>query len=114
MTAPASPTIRVHCDGVGRIIVRWRAVDGATDYNIYLDSVDPPSGLEDELDEGDEYSNGVFVWYSTPYAESLYVGVTALNLAAEESALSTTTHVWPNVDAQPDQSGSLRNVRRRN
>src|ERR1044071_7575016 len=93
MTAPAAPVIRhVHHDGV-KVHVRWQPVEGATDYKLYVGETNPPTGVEDDIADEELGDDGWFFAWSDPQAGVVYVGVTALNALAEESALSNVRQV---------------------
>jgi hypothetical protein len=95
MTAPAAPRITAHGDGSGSyVIVRWRPVADATDYNLYVDS-QGVSGIDCQFDDDDVNSDGWFHVYTTVQMGVTNVWATALNLSAEESAESN--HVQVNL-----------------
>lgn len=87
MTAPAAPIITAHSIG-SRVIVRWRPVDTATDYNLYVDD-GVTDGIDLQLDDTDLTSDGWFHCYTSPQVGQIEVYVTALNVGAEESDEST-------------------------
>lgn len=91
MAAPSAPRIRVYNTGE-EVRVAWRAVDDATDYNIYLDEVPNPAGVEDSVADDEVEEDGSFVWFSEPQSGHVYVYVTALNALAEESDPSNEVH----------------------
>lgn len=93
MTAPASPTIRAHGDGSGtRVIVRFRPVADATDYDLYVDdgAID---GIEDQFEDTEVNADGWFHVYTGPQAGTLEVYVKALNALAEASGESNRVQV---------------------
>lgn len=93
MTAPSAPIIKAHGSGGGdRVIVRWRPVADATDYNLYVDDgvVD---GIEDQFEDGEVGADGLFHVYTGPQAGTVEVYVTALNAGAEESGESNRVQV---------------------
>lgn len=93
MTAPAAPVIKAHGNGSGdRVIVRWKPVDDATDYNLYVDD-GLFDGIEDQFEDGDVSADGVFHVYTGPQTGYIEVYVTALNAGAEESDPSNRVHV---------------------
>lgn len=93
MTAPAAPVIRAHGDGSGtRIIIRWRPVPNATDYDLYVDdgTVD---GIEDQFVDDDVAADGWFHVYTGPQVGVNEVYVKALNILAQASAESNRVQV---------------------
>ena len=89
MTAPAAPIIRAHGNhGGDRIIVRWRPVLDATDYNLYVDG-----GLEDQFVDDDVNADGWFHVYTSHAVGPTTVTVTALNVGVEESVVSNSVQV---------------------
>jgi Na+-transporting NADH:ubiquinone oxidoreductase subunit NqrB len=91
MTAPSAPVITVHTDG-DKVYVRWQPVADATDYILYVADTSPADGVEDTFVDDDVDSDG---WFHAVFASAgpTYVAVTALNLAAEESAPSNEAHL---------------------
>jgi hypothetical protein len=89
MTAPAAPRIYANQDGT-RIYVRWRPVDTATDYNLYVTDAGGPEGIEAQFDDVDINPDGWFFYISAPNAGIVNVRLTALNIGAEESAFSNS------------------------
>lgn len=87
MTAPAAPRISANQDGQ-LIYVRWRPVDDATDYNLYVQEAGGSRGIEAQLNELDVNEDGWFFQIVGPYAGVVQVDVTALNDLAEESVPS--------------------------
>ena len=73
------------------IYVRWRPVDTATDYNLYVQEAGGARGIEAQLDSViDINDDGWFFHIVGPLAGVVTVDVTALNVGAEESAASNT------------------------
>lgn len=91
MSAPSAPRIRADQFG-GLIRVMWRAVDDATDYNIYVDSAPNPTGIEDSVADDEVEDNGWFIWWSGVQLGQVFVRVKALNALAEESAYSNEVY----------------------
>ena len=87
MTAPAAPRISANQDGT-LIYVRWRPVDTATDYNLYVQEAGGSRGIEAQLEDIDLNSDGWFFQIVGPFAGVVNVDVTALNVGAEESVPS--------------------------
>lgn len=87
MTAPASPTIYVNQNGT-RLFVRWRPVQDATDYNLYVSEAGGAYGLEDQFTDAEVNPDGWFFYVSAPFVGTVAVYVTALNVGAEESVSS--------------------------
>jgi hypothetical protein len=110
------PHIRVHQDSTGRIIVRFHGVEFATDYNVYIDTANPPVTLEIELDSTiDNVGNNTFVHYSEAESTSVFVAVSALDHLGGESALSNVEHIDPIAVVVGDTpTDALMHVRRLN
>jgi|GEM_PF-2904599 len=87
MAAPAAPTIFLRFDGA-KARVRWLPVADATDYKLYAGVTASPTGLEADVPDEDIKLDGWFSYTFVPDELPLFVAVTALNLAAEESGLS--------------------------
>lgn len=91
MTAPSAPRITNVRQNGGLVTVWWRPVDGATDYNVYLDSNPNPTLVEDSLVD-DDVENGWMVWESTLQLGQVFIRIKALNALAEESAYSNEVY----------------------
>ena len=73
------------------IYVRWRPVDTATDYNLYVQEAGGARGIEAQLDSViDLNDDGWFFYIAGPLAGGVAVGVAGRNIGAEESAASNT------------------------
>lgn len=83
MAAPTAPVVVAHSIG-SRVIVRFRPVDGATDYAIYVDD-GSTDGIDVELADDDVTADGWMHAYTTPQVGFLEVYATAINALAEES-----------------------------
>lgn len=93
MTAPAAPVIIAHGNGVGeRVLVRWRPVATATDYNLYV-TENGVRGLEDGINWTEVGTDGWLRAYTSILAGVITVDVTSLNITAEESGASNTRTV---------------------
>ena len=103
MTAPAAPIIYADQFG-GLVLIRWRPVDTATDYNVYLGSDPAPAGLEDSVADEEAEPNGWFRWYSGVQVGQVFIQVTALNVGAEESDRSNQRYLY--MTSASDQEGS--------
>lgn len=92
MTAPAAPVLRVNSNG-WTLRCRWRPVDNATDYRLYVGEATSPSGIEAEFDELDMGSDGWYHFTFRPDDQVSFLYLTALNALAEESAASNEVRV---------------------
>lgn len=91
MTAPAAPVIRVRASHPTAVRVLFQPVVGATNYNLYADTVTGPTTLVANYVVA--YSGD---WYQITFntrAEGIYIRLTAVNAGAEESAYSNEVHV---------------------
>lgn len=101
MTAPAAPTIIAHGNGSGeRVLVRWRPVPNATDYNLYVTEAGV-RGLEDQIADDEIGTDGWMRAYTSILAGVITVDVTSLNVGLEESAASVTKQVILKGDSPP-------------
>jgi hypothetical protein len=100
MTAPAAPVIYSRQNS-GFVVLRWREVDGATDYNIYMGDTTAPTGIEDSVSDAEVEPNGWFIWTSVEQIGQVHVRVTALNALAEESAYSNERYHYMNSESDP-------------
>lgn len=93
MTAPSAPQIIAHGNGTGeRVLVRWRPVPNATDYNLYV-TESGVRGIEDQIADDEIGTDGWMRAYTSILAGVITVDVTALNALAEESSASNTVQV---------------------
>lgn len=86
MVAPAAPDIKAH-SAFSRVIVRFRPVPNATDYDIYVDdgTID---GIDTQLTAADETADGWMHAYTYPQVGFIEVYVKAINAGLEASAES--------------------------
>lgn len=114
MTAPLAPRIIAHGNGAGeRVLVRWRPVPDATDYNLYVTEAGGDRGVEDQFSEDDVDDSGWFHVYTSILAGVVTVDVTALNVTAEESAASNAVQViLKGGDSEFPPGTALSHVRR--
>jgi hypothetical protein len=97
-------------NGGGNIRVAWKAVDDATDYNVYMGDAVNPAGIEDSVADSEAEADGSFVWWSTEQAGFVYVRVTALNSLAEESAYSNERYFYMRQDTENTPTDALRHI----
>lgn len=85
MTAPADPRTIIHCDG-SKVRVRWQPVEGATDYDLYIEEDWGTPGIEAQFSDLDLGSDGWFRYqFYCEAAQVVTVYVKAINALAEAS-----------------------------
>jgi hypothetical protein len=109
MAAPDAPGIYVTSDGHS-LLVRWRPVPTATDYNVYVSENGAAFGIEEQVPDDDIEDDGWFAIYLTNLLGAVRVKATALNALAEESEDSNTIAraITGNHTVQP--TAALRHV----
>jgi hypothetical protein len=78
MTAPAAPRIAANQDGTNAY-VRWRPVDTATSYDLYISEDGGARGLESQYDDTDELEGWFFAVIGPYNGHIIAIDVTALN-----------------------------------